>query len=206
MGRLISEAWERINTPEHILQWIKYGVKIPFREEPAECFLPNRIKGAKECNFVDAEIAKLIQEGSIRKCFNWKPKCVLPLQCVPKKQNDLRLILDCRHINTYVQVPKFNQESIEVVANQIQEGDVMISVDLEQGFHHVDLHISVQSFFGMSWRGEFYVWRVLPFGCSASPYVFKKVLEPVSAYLRDQNLRLALFVDDFLRNEISISI
>ena len=63
----------------------------------------------------------------------------------------------------------------------------------------MELHISVQKYFGMAWREQWYVWKVLPFGCAASPYVFKKILEPVTAYLREQDLRIALFVDDFLQ-------
>ena len=98
-----------------------------------------------------------------------------PIQCIPKKSGKLRLVIDCRHVNQFICAPRFKQEGIEVVAQLIEEDDVLISVDLEDGFHHVDMNCSCHTYFGMYWRGEFYIWCVLTFGCSASPYIFKKI-------------------------------
>ena len=39
---------------------------------------------------------------------------------------------------------------------------------------------------------------MLNFGCSIAPYIFTKVLRPVVRYLRECNIRLILYVDDFL--------
>ena len=49
---------------------------------------------------------------------------------------------------------------------------------------------------GISWGfdGET---RVLPFGLSCSPYFFGKILKPVITYLREDNIRLCAYVDDF---------
>ena len=103
-------------------------------------------------------------------------------------------------MNQSVRVPKFKQEGIKAVATQVQEGDKFVSVDLENGFHYVSMHPDSWTYFGMYWNNHFYVWCVLPFGCSASPYLFKKVLEPVTRFLRMEfSMRLALFVDDFFQ-------
>ena len=147
---------------------------------------------------MDNEIEKLVKRGSIKQ-VDHPPHCVLPLQCVPKKNSKLRLVLDCRHVNGFIKAPKFRQEGIEAVSTQIQEGDLLISVDLKDGFHHVGMKPEFWTFFGMYWRGSFYVWTVIPFGMSASPWIFKKILEPVTQYLRELGLRLALFVDDFFQ-------
>ena len=109
MGRLNLDTWSNIGTPDHILEWVKYGVKILFKAEPGQCEFSNRISGAREFNFVDLEIECLLQQGLIRRCYGWKPKCILPLQCVPKKDNKLRLVLDCRYVNGFICAPKFNQ-------------------------------------------------------------------------------------------------
>ena len=199
MGRLKLEAWRHIGAPDHILEWIEHGVKVPFRKGPPEpIWLQNRVQGAREFNFVDSKLKDLLDQGAIKK-VNFKPQCVLPIQIVPKKNGKLRLVVDCRHSNSFIKTPKFKQEGIESVAAQIQEGDLLISVDLQDGFHHVEMHHSCWTYFGMSWRNEFYVWCVLPFGMAASPWFFKKILEPVSQYLREQGLRIALFVDDFFQ-------
>ena len=50
----------------------------------------------------------------------------------------------------------------------------------------------------MKWKGRFYVWNVLCFGLSISPYYFYKILRPVTQHLRLNGLRLCVFVDDIL--------
>ena len=198
MGRLKIEAWKQIGTPQHILKWIECGAPVPFAEEPPEILMKNNVHGAREFNFVDFELKRLLESGAIIKS-QFKPKCVLPIQCVPKKNDKLRLVLDCRYVNRYIKSPKFRQEGIESVAQQIREGDILISADLQDGFHHVNMHVNHWTYFGMQWRHEYYVWCVLPFGMSASPWIFKKVLEPVTRYLRELGVRIALFVDDFFQ-------
>ena len=48
------------------------------------------------------------------------------------------------------------------------------------------------------WKGRMFVWQVLPFGLSCSPYFFAKTLRPVIQHLRQQGLRVMTYVDDFL--------
>ena len=43
------------------------------------------------------------------------------------------------------------------------------------------------------------MWVVILFGMSASPWIFRKILQPVTQFLREEGLRIALFVDDFLQ-------
>ena len=196
MPSLNLNAWRKIGTPDHILEWIEHGAYIPFKSKPTSIHLSNRIYGAKEHNFIDVQIRKLLDTGAIKLCDK-KPTCVLPIQCVPKKNGKLRMVLDCRYVNNFISAPKFKQEGIEAVASQIQPGDLFTSIDLEDGFHHVDMKKEFWTYFGMQWRGQYFVWAVLPFGMSASPWIFKKILEPVTTFLRSNGLRLALFVDEF---------
>ena len=177
MDKLNLEAWKRIGSPEYVYKWIQYGVKIPFGKQlPPPSEQPNRVHGASHCNFVDNEIKRLLELGYVCECFNWKPKCVLPLQVVPKKNGKNRLVLDGHYVNSYMDTPKFKQEGIEAVSQLIQEDDDLITADIKDGFHHVKVHISSQTYSGMCWRNKLYVWRVLPFGASCSPYFFNKIL------------------------------
>lgn len=176
MGKLKVEAWRKIGASDTVLDWIENGVRVKFIKAPHATCLSNRVQGITNELFVDAEISRLGQEGAIKECVGWKPQCVLPITVVPKKNNKKRLVLDCRHTNEFIHVPKFSQEGIESVAQQIQEGDLVVSVDLKQGFRHVGLHVSCQTYFGMCWRNRFYVWTVLPFGAKMSPFIFNKCL------------------------------
>ena len=90
MGRLKLEAWQRIGAPDHLLNWVQHGAIIHFKSEPEACDLANRVHGTQEHNFVDTQIQKLLKEGAIRECkIGERPHCVLPIQCVPKKNKKL---------------------------------------------------------------------------------------------------------------------
>ena len=114
----------------------------------------------------------------------------------PKKGGKLRLVMDCRPINVNMETPKFAQEWIPVMSELIQSEDEMITIDLQNGFHHVGIYEDDQSYF--SWGGKYYIWTALPFGVQCAPYFFNKILRPVIKFLREIGIRIAPFVDDFL--------
>ena len=56
MGWLQYDAWKQINSPQHVLDWVRYRAKIPFGDNiPPPVHLNNRIKNAKGALFVDQE-------------------------------------------------------------------------------------------------------------------------------------------------------
>ena len=198
MHKLNKEAWACIGASPTILSWITKEVPLDFHHTPDPCHLPNRVQDYHQRQFVQQEVESLLQKGSICKVNREDTWCVLPLRCIPKKHKKFRLVLDCRHVNECIECPSFSQEGIQAVADQIQEDDDLISVDLESGFHHLPVKIEFQTFLGFYWNGDYYLWCVLAFGIKSAPYFFNKVLRPVLAFLRGNNIRSALFVDDFL--------
>ncbi len=193
------EAWRRIGAPPFVLRWIQEGVPLCFQERPPhKSFQKNRVHDPKEKQFVSCELQHLAQRGILTP-VDFKPHCVLPLQVAPKASGGFCLITDCRHVNSYLKVPKFSQGGIKEVVENIQTGDKLITVDLKDGFFHIPVHRCDQKFLGIAWKGQFFVWSRLPFGLSCSPYYFNKTLRPVVNFIREQGLRVVLWVDDFLQ-------
>ncbi len=128
----------------------------------------------------------------------WRPKCLLAIQVNPKKGGKLRLVMDCYPVNAYLHTPKFKQEGISQVENIICEEDYFITLDLKDGFFHVPISEESSEFLGITWKNRFFVWQVLPFGLSSSPYFFYKVLWLVVNWACVHGIQLADFVDDFL--------
>lgn len=153
--------------------------------------------GAKEKQFVSTEIKRLCSLGFLQHSAT-KPHCVLPLQTAPKKSGGFRLITDCRYVNSFLHIPKFSQQGIKDVVTQIEHDDQLQTVDLKDGFFHISVCPAHRTFLGIFWKGLYYVWMCLPFGLGLSPHYFNKVLRAVLTFLREQGLRLALWVDDFL--------
>ena len=192
-------AWQRINAPDFVQTWIKDGVKIPFKlnSDVSSFEFCNRQFNAKESTFLDSEISRLILLDCIEQCNN-KPICVNPIHCVPKRNNNYRLITDLRHLNSQCKVPHYRNEDIRDTAKFVKTGDKFVTADLKDGFFHVPVAREHRDYLGFCYKNVYYRWKVLPFGLCCSPYYFCKIVRPVIAYLRSIGLRVTVYVDDFL--------
>jgi hypothetical protein len=193
-------AWRRITNDRWVIKTLKRGLKLDFVSRPsATKFLPNHRMTANESQFVTSELARLLVVGAVSRCSH-RPFLCLPLGVVPKKNGKLRLIHDLRFLNSRIQrPPRFKLEDLSTVAEQVKEGDEMMTLDLEQGYYHVEIHEQYRKYFGFEWQGQYYTWNVLPFGLSTAPLVFTKILRPVvQALRRTHGLRVNLYLDDFL--------
>ena len=192
------QEWTSI-TSGYVLEWIESGIRIPFEHLPASCHLDNRDLSIKQCEFVDCELESLLLAGAIRKCSPGEiPYCVSPINVAPKKNNKLRLVVDLRHVNDCVKSQAFRNENIDTVKELIQPQDILCSIDLKNGYHHVPVNICDKKYLGIQWKNKYYVWCVLPFGLKCSSYYFCKTLRPAIQFLREQGIRLVSYVDDIL--------
>jgi hypothetical protein len=85
-----------------------------------------------------------------------------------------------------------------VVAKCIEPRDCLVTLDIMNGFYHVNVADSDRDYLGFKWRGVYYRWCVLPFGLSRSPYFIGKCLKHVITYAISQGIRSVLYVDDSL--------
>lgn len=189
--------WENIGASTTVLCWLREGVHIPFTSTPNSFILPNHKLSNEHKKFVTTEIQNLLRSGAIEHCIN-RPKCISPLGVVPKHNRQFRLIHDLRQVNSQCRSIGYQCEDIRNVASLIQSNDDLVSYDIKNGFHHVPVYKPHRDYLGFAWHGQFYRWRVLPFGLSCSSYYFSKVLRPVIEYLRQNQLRLSCYVDDIL--------
>lgn len=192
-----SLAWKSLTGNPVIHDWVSNGVTLPLQEIPKQYHLPNRQLSKTHTEFIDTEIDNLVHEGAIER-VSLKPHCISPLGVVPKKGNKLRLVCDLRQLNSSCVTPSFVYENIDTVLDLVEPGDNFISCDLKNGFHHVSVRKEDRKYLGISWRGVYYQWCVLPFGLSSSPYFFCKILRPVIQYLREKGLKIVIYVDDIL--------
>lgn len=191
-------VWRRYFPDSPIVQWIAEGVRVPFKSALRPNFIkPNRPITTIQEKFITKEINRLLNQSYIQK-VSYRPSCVSPLGCVAKKKGKLRLILDQREFNSFCETPKFRYEDITQLESVLQAGDYLITIDLKDGFHHIPIAKEDQTYFGFYWKGQFYVWLVLPFGWQSSPYFFTKIVRLAVSYLRAQGIRIANYVDDFL--------
>jgi hypothetical protein len=191
-------AWSNIGAGQTVLDWIERGVPFLFKhDQPPPVFqLSNPKFSRRQLEFLSKEIQRLENCGFIEKSV--QPHCVSPLKCVPKKNGKLRLCINLFQLNKYSVPPKFQYESISAVAQSITFEDHLVTIDLKDGFYHVPIAPNHRKYFGFVFNGEFFQWCVCPFGWNGSPYYFYKLMREVVKFIRSNNIRAVMYVDDLL--------
>ena len=83
-----------------------------------------------------------------------------------------------------------------------EKGDFLFTYDLRSAYHHIQVFDAHKSYLGFSWLFEnenkmrFFVFNVLPFGISTAGYIFTKVVRCIIKFLRDQGLKVIMYLDD----------
>jgi ribonuclease HI len=126
------------------------------------------------------------------------PICISPLGAVPKAGGNLRMILDLRHVNSFLTVPSFRYEGLEAVANVLAPSDYMITLDLHAGYHHVDMNDAALPYLGFAWAGRHYVFQSLPFGLAPAPWAFTTLTRTLLRCWRAAGIKCLGYIDDFL--------
>lgn len=189
--------WQSIGASGVIIESLQQGVKFPISESIDSCEFPNKNFSDRENIFIDKEITDLLLLDYIQKCDK-KPYCVSPINCVPKKKGDFRLITYLRYVNSKCIHPKFSNEDSNDVIEIVRPKDYVVTADLKNGFYHLPVHKEHQELLGFQYKNIYYKWTVLPFGHCCSPYFFNKILRPVISFLRSKGFKIVLYVDDFI--------
>lgn len=179
-----------------MVEWLKFGIDLPFEKIPEPFCLKNRNFHAKEKVFIKEELSRLLDLGVIRKDDN--VKYISPINCVPKKNNKFRLIIDLRVLNSNLTVKNFKYEDINSVLELVDHKDKLVTLDIKDGFYHVPLSKNAQQYMGFMFDNQKYTWCKLPFGLCVSPYFFCKTLRPIVTYLRSIGIKISVYVDDFI--------
>ena len=191
-------AWSRIGAGAQVLEFVNQGIELPVRHCTSFHISNHRLQNIRQKQFLREEIKRLVSLKYVKLCDK-KPRYISPIGCVAKKGKDkFRLIHDLRHLNSQCEKYTFKQEDIRAVEKVIKPDDCLTSVDLKDGFYHFKIKEDCQEFLSFEFEGAFYSFKVLCFGFCLSPFFFYKCLRPVVAYLRSLDIRLVLYVDDFL--------
>jgi hypothetical protein len=75
-------------------------------------------------------------------------------------------------LNFYIWPPKFKFSGLQELAPLLQVGDWLITLDFQDGFHHVKVLPKHQFLLGLRWRHHQYTFQACPFSLNASPWIF----------------------------------
>ena len=104
---------------------------------------------------------------------SYRPLVVNPISCV--YSNKLRLVVDCRLLNPYVEKRKIKLEDLRCVPSMVCEDGYMSTDDLEKGYWQVRLNENHRKYVGVSLDGHYYVANVLILGICDAVFTFTKL-------------------------------
>ena len=150
-GRLKENIsfWEEIGASSWVLSILRDGYALSFISEPEPKIFQNNVSALRNKEFVTNEILDLLSSGRVREASQNKIEVLNPLTVADNGQK-LRLILDCRHINSFLMVSKFRCDDIRTIRDLFEVGDYFFKFDIKSGYHHIDILEAHQKYLGFS--------------------------------------------------------
>ena len=207
-GRLKTcvNYYQQTGANQFVLSVIRHEYTIPFSTEPTPVFLKNNKTARENPEFVRNTIDDLLQAGVIAQ--RSQPAFVNNPLSVSSKNDKLRMVLDCRHINSFIDTPPVKLENHDTFIKTLMPGDWMISFDLKSGYHHVAMSQNQSEFLGFAYPDingvlRFFHFLSMPFGLAPATLVFTKLLRHFVERWRSQAISSTIFVDDGIANNAS---
>ena len=162
-----------------------------------ENYVPQQFEG-----FMDSNIKEWLDLGVLEEWDKVKlpsdppiPVVVCPLEVEPKKP---RGIWDGRYVNEFCRDIPFTMDNAAKIAEVSWKDAYLFKIDHKSGYFHIPLHKKSRKFFGVYWKGKYYVLTVLPFGWKPSPLVYHSVTEALNMYVRSLGIPGLGWIDDVI--------
>lgn len=183
-----------------LMNVVDFGFRIPFYTIPTPYFAKNNRSAMHNAEFIDAEVARLLQHGCVVAVGLDRVTVVNPLTVSVNDAGKKRLVLDLRYVNVCIDSPSVKFDDARTAIDVILGADAQVaaSFDLCQGYHHVQIYEPHRQYLGFVWRRQAYYFCVLPFGLSPAGYIFTKLLRTVVQFARKHGVLLVLYLDDGL--------
>lgn len=201
-GRLTHflTEWKSVTSDKWVLELIQDGYKLEFIQKPPFRGIKATVVPISQRDSIAKEIESLLSKNAIERVqkTNAMKGFYSTLFLVPKKNGEMRPVINLRPLNRYLVKKHFKMDTMTKVLKLVEKGDWSITLDLSDAYFHIKIYKPHRMFLRFSFQGKEYQFRVLNFGPTVAPRVFTKVTSVVAAHLRKQSIRLATYLDDWL--------
>ena len=193
--------WESITDNDWVLSIVKSGYFIELKRPPP--VTGTRVTAMKPAtrDVMESEVIDLREKGAVESVPSGQEGTGFysTYFSVPKKDGGSRPILNLKPFNKAVNNKEsFKMETLHSIAQTLEQGMWMVSVDLKDAYFHVSIHPAHRKFLRFVWSGAHLQYGTLPFGLSSAPRVFTKTLLPVIMALRALGVKIYAYLDDLL--------
>ncbi len=192
------QQWKTLTSDQNILQTVE-GDQIEFICSPPKSFLhPKNYVPPDNHTQICQEIASLVSRKVIIETSHESGEFLSPIFSVPKKDGQVRLILNLKLLNEYVTYTHFKMDSIDTAMSLVTKGCWMASIDLKDAYYTVKIDETSQKYLKFQYNNKLYKYRAYPNGLSSCPRKFTKLLKPILCYLRKRGYTICAYLDDLL--------
>ncbi|XP_070173457.1 uncharacterized protein [Littorina saxatilis] len=151
------------------------------------------------CAVIQAEVLLLLQKHAIEEVIDRRsPGFYGRLFVVPKASGGWRPVLDLSPLNGFLRKVPFKMETPASVREALRPLDWVTSIDLTDAYFHILMHRSDRKWLRFLWDDRVFQFRALPFGLSLAPWIFTMIVRQLCALVRQQGIRLRVYLDDWL--------
>ena len=200
---------------DYILQGIYQGFRIGFnRQTTVPRSSTRNHPSALACP--DKTMAQLAEEiwsqrllGPVNSTST-NPPHVSPIGLIPKPHSDrFRLIVDLSHPQNHSINDGINSLHCSLKYASVHDAvsfisalgpnTVLIKVDLKNAYRILPIHPEDMHLLGISWGGNTYIDRALPFGLRSAPLIFTAFADAIAWILYSRGIHFLIhYLDDFL--------
>ena len=199
--------WKTITEDPIILNKIK-GLSIPLENIVFQRKYPKQIKfNDQESNKIDIEIKKMLKEGIISPVDN-KPmegEYISNIFIRPKKDGSIRLILNLKHFNKFVEKKHFKMSSLQTAIDLMEKDAYMASVDFKSAYYSVAIRKSDRKYLRFFYKGQKYEFCVLPNGLTTGPREFTQIVKTLFKHLREMGHFNTYYIDDSFLSDLNFN-
>lgn len=194
-----AAAWRRYTRDPFILDVVSNGWRFEFASSPT--YLPPRpIHLEPEADAaLHEQLSRLLSIGAVRRLSSSEVDDVVvwnPIFVVPKHTGSYRLILDARHLNSFLVHLPLRMEHLRKVRRILKPHDFLISCDLKDAYLTCGLNPDMLRFTAFMYDGIAYAFTSMVFGVSQSPAVFSRLAAVPMRMIRQLGCRASFYLDD----------
>ncbi|GFU36803.1 hypothetical protein TNCV_365651 [Trichonephila clavipes] len=168
-------------------------MRIILKDEEPVCQPPRRL-AFTERQEVNKQIEEWLNEGIIRPSSS---EYASPIVMVKKKDGSSRMCIDYRKLNQKLVKDTFSLPIIEDVLDTLQEAKVYSTLDLRNGFFHVDVDEDCRKYTSFIVPDGQFEFNKVPFGLSTSPGVFQRYVSSIFRDLTRKGIVIS-YLDDLV--------
>ena len=147
-------------------------------------------------DYLRSNVIRPLTQAEIERTRYWVPAFPRPKKDSPK----IRLITDLRDLNSCHQVPRHRAETWKTLLTTLQDQTLTwgITLDLQNFFHHLQVHPRIQRWMRICIHSQHYQLLGMPFGWAMSPWWSNKLTKPIRSWLNNRQWAHSWYVDDIL--------